>query len=132
VRSTGTVREGAISADVDHTAWQVTASWVLTGEAATDRGVRPHVVFDPAQGQWGALQIAVRYNELAVDRDAVALGFASPSASRRAQAIAAGVHWYLNPFIKWVFNVERTVFDGNASGPRVPENAVLFRSQISF
>jgi phosphate-selective porin OprO/OprP len=132
VRSTGDVRKADVSAGIDHTAWQVAASWVLTGEQATDRGVRPGVVFDPATGQWGALQIAVRYNELTVDHQAVTLGFASPTASRKAQAVAVGANWYLNPYIKWVLNFERTVFDGNASGPRVPENAVLFRSQISF
>jgi phosphate-selective porin OprO/OprP len=130
VRSTGAIREGTVSADVDHTAWQVAASWVVTGEAATDRGVRPRVVFDPAKGQWGALQLAVRYNELSVDSAAFALGLAASTASGRAQAFAAGANWYLNPYIKWVFNFERTSFDGGA--PRTPENAVLFRSQISF
>jgi phosphate-selective porin OprO/OprP len=132
VRSTGAVREGDVGTDIDHSSWQIAASWVLTGEAATDRGVRPRVVFEPAKGQWGALQIAARYDELSVDSEAIALGFASPTASRRAQAVAVGANWYLNPYIKWVLNFERTVFDGDADGPRVPENAVLFRSQISF
>jgi phosphate-selective porin OprO and OprP len=133
VRSTGAIRKESVAAGIDHTAWQVAASWVLTGEPATDRGVaRPNVPFDPATGGWGALQIAIRYNQLAVDREAVTLGFAAPDASRKAQAIAVGANWYLNPFIKWVLNAERTVFDGDADGPRQPENAVLLRTQIAF
>jgi phosphate-selective porin OprO/OprP len=135
VRSSGPVREGTLRADVDHTAWQLATSWVVTGEAATERGVRPRVIFDPAKGQWGALQIAVRYHELSVGREAVTLGFAAATASDRARAVAVGANWYLNPYIKWVLNFERTVFAGgvfDGGAPRAPENALLFRSQIAF
>ena len=106
---------------------------MLTGEAATDRGVRPRANFDPGRsGGWGALQIAARYNELRVSHNAVALGFAAAGASRAAEAWTFGANWYLNPYVKWVFNFERTVFDGDAEGPRRAENAVLFRAQLSF
>src|SRR5262245_31551367 len=131
VRSNGRVQRGTTASEIAHVAWQVTSSWVLTGETATERGVRPKNNFDPEKHQWGALQLAARYQHLAVDAEAVALGLAAPGVSRTAGAFTAGVNWYLNPFVKWVFNVERTVFDGN-NGPRAPENAVLLRGQISF
>ena len=132
VRSTGSVRRAFVTADIDHVAWQVAASWVLTGEAASDHGVRPHVNFDPARGAWGALQLAARYHQLTVDQDAVTLGLAAPNASRKAQAWPVGANWYLNAFIKWVLNVERTVLDGDADGSRLDENLVVFRAQLSF
>ena len=121
-----------MASEIDHTAWQVAASWVVTGEAASEKGVRPRADFDPEHGTWGALQIAGRYHELRIDADAIALGFVSNGVSRTAQAWTIGANWYLNPFIKWVVNVERTVFDGDGQGARAPENLVVFRAQLSF
>jgi phosphate-selective porin OprO/OprP len=132
VRSNGRLQKGPVGSDIDHVAWQITGSWVVTGEPATDRGVRPANNFDPENHRWGALQLAVRFQQLSVDEDAVALGFAAASSSRMASAVTAGANWYLNPFVKWVFNVERTVFDGHVNGERAPENAVFVRGQLSF
>ncbi len=137
VRSTGDVQRGSaaslVRAEVDHTAWQIALSWVITGETASDKGVKPRRNFDPGRSAgWGALQIAARYNELRVSQNAVDLGFAAAGASRTAEAWGVGANWYLNPFVKWVLNFERTVFDGDADGPRAAENALLFRAQLSF
>ncbi len=52
--------------------------------------------------------------------------------SRKAEAMTFGVNWYLNPFIKYVVNVERTVFDDDADGPRPVEHALVFRAQLQF
>lgn len=131
IRSSGGIRKGAVRREVDHTGWEISGSWVLTGEPATDRGVRPRASFDPPSRQFGALQLAARVHTLGVGADAVTLGFAAPGASRKAQAVTVGANWYLNPFIKWVFNVERTVFDGEGQA-RPAENAVLLRGQLSF
>lgn len=132
VRSRGGVREGLASADVDHVAWQVAASWVVTGEAAGERNVRPRVNFDPPTHHFGALQLAVRYQAARVSRNAVTLGLAAPNASRTADAWTLGANWYLNPYVKWNINVERTVFDGDAEGPRPAENAILIRAHLGF
>jgi len=132
VQSTTTIRQGAISRDVDHTAWQVAGSWVVTGEAASDHGVRPRATFDPTHGTFGALQVAARYHVLRVGTDAFTYLLAAPDASRTAEAYTVGVNWYLNPLVKWVFNLERTVFDGDAGSSRPAENAIVFRGQLSF
>ena len=132
VRSNGQVQKNGVGSEIAHVAWQVAGSWVLTGEAATERGVRPANNFDPENHRWGALQLAVRYQCLAVDADAITLGLAAPGVSRTADAVTVGANWYLNPFVKWVFNFERTLFGGHANGTRSPENAVLVRGQISF
>lgn len=136
VRSTGDVQRdggaGLVRGEIAATAWQVAASWVLTGEDATDRGVRPRTDFAPDGGGRGALQIAARYHELRVGQNALVLGVASAGASRTAQAWTVGANWYLNAWLKWMLNVERTVFDEDPSGPRPAENAVLFRGQLMF
>jgi phosphate-selective porin OprO/OprP len=133
IRSSGAVLRGAVrSTTLDNSAWNISASWVLTGEAASDRLIRPNKSFDPPYHQWGALQVAARYHQLTVDDDTFALSLAAPGSSEKAQAVTVGVNWYPNPFIKFVFNVERTVFDGDANGPRPAENALLLRGQLSF
>ena len=52
--------------------------------------------------------------------------------SRKAEAWTAGLNWYLTPDFKYVFNVERTVFDGDPDGPRKAENVLAFRTQVAF
>jgi phosphate-selective porin OprO/OprP len=132
---TGTrVRRGAAIEDVAHDAWQVAGSWVVTGENATDAGtgVRPRAGFDFGNGNWGAWQIAARYHSLHVDDDAFALDLAAPGASRSADAWTVGLNWYLTGNIRYTTNFERTVFDDDPDGPRRAENALAFRTQISF
>jgi phosphate-selective porin len=90
------------------------------------------VNFDPPSRHFGALQLAVRFQGLAVSRNAIGRGLAAPNASRTADAWTIGANWYLNPFLKWNFNFERTVFDREPSSPRRPENAVLVRAQLAF
>ena len=111
--------------------WEVTGSFVLTGEAASDRGVRPTVNFDPANGQWGALQIVSRYSTLAIDADVFTAGLASPTATGEARSFTVGANWYPAAWIKYYATVERTTYTGgNASRPA--ENIVLFRTQVAF
>lgn len=128
------VVEGPFREEIGHRAWQVAASIVLTGEAATDAraGVRPRANIDIANGHWGALQLAARYHMLKVDDAARALGFVASDASLKAEAWTIGFNWYLTPNLRYVFNIERTVFDGDSSGARPAENACAFRSQIAF
>jgi phosphate-selective porin OprO/OprP len=128
------IRRGLLADDIAHDAWQIAASYVLTGEAATDAGagVRPRANFDFGAGNWGAFQIAARYHTLEVDEQAIVLGFAAAGASRKAEAWTVGLNWYLTGNIRNVFNFERTVFDDDPDGPRGPENALGFRTQLSF
>ena len=127
------VTRNGVSGDIAGKAWQVAASWVLTGESATDAGagVRPRAIFDPSTGHWGAFQIAARVHQLEIDRAVVDLGFAAAGSSRKAQSWTVGLNWILTPNVKYVFNFERTVFDDNA-GARRPENGVAFRTQLNF
>ena len=134
VHSEMPVRRGGLSDDIAQDAWQVAVSWVLTGEAATDgsSGLRPRSNFDFGAGHYGAVQIAARYHVLEVDDSAATLGVLAPGASRHAEAWTAGLNWYLTPNVKYVLNFERTTFDRGAERARDPENALAFRTQVSF
>jgi len=131
VRSSGEITRHGVASDVDHDAWQVVASWLLTGEPAEEH-VRPRANFDPSSGHYGALQVVARIEGLAVSRNAMSRDLAAPGASRTADAWTAGVNWYLNPYVKWYVGLSRTVFDGDASGARHAENLLLGRAQLAF
>lgn len=128
------VSKGGVREDIGHDAWQIAGSWMLTGEAAGDgsAAVRPRANFDFGAGHLGAFQIAARYHALRIDRRAFALGLPGAGSSREAEAWTVGLNWYLTPNVKYVVNVERTTFDGGADGARRPENALVFRTQLSF
>jgi phosphate-selective porin OprO/OprP len=128
------IRKGAVREAIDHDAWQVAGSFVLTGEAATDAGggVRPRENFDFGNGHFGALQVAARYHRLEIDDRAITSGFAVAGSSRRAVAWTAGLNWYLTGNFRYTFNFERTVFDGDPDGRRKAENAFVLRTQVNF
>jgi phosphate-selective porin OprO/OprP len=128
VRSSAEVVRNGVSTTAANQAWDVTATYVLTGETTSDRGVPPRAPFDPATGQWGALQAAVRYGELTVDDDVFAAGLAAANASRKAQQLTLGVNWFLNNFVKVYGTYERFAFDGG----RATEHSILFRTQLAF
>ena len=128
------ILKGSVREKIAHEAWQVAGSIVLTGEAATDAGagVRPRANFDFGNGHLGAFQVAARYHTLKIDDRAFTLNLAAAGSSRKAAGWTAGLNWYLTPNFKYVFNFERTVFDGDPDGPRKAENAVIFRTQVAF
>jgi phosphate-selective porin OprO/OprP len=128
------ILKGSVREEIAHEAWQVAGSIVLTGETATDAaaGVRPRANFDFGNGHFGAFQVAARYHSLKIDDRAFTLNLATAGSSRKAEAWTAGLNWYLTPNFKYVFNYERTVFDGDPDGPRKAENALVFRTQVNF
>src|SRR5262245_17074471 len=133
VKTETPLRRGDVNSDIDHEAWQVAGSWVITGEKATDagRGVRPRRNFDFGAGGWGAFQIAARYHALAIDDRAFALGFAAAGASRKAEGYTVGLRWYATGNLWYTLNFERTVFD-DPGGSRPTENGLAFRTQFHF
>ena len=133
-----TTASGLRQDSLDTSAWQLAASWFLTGEEAAFRGFKPGSVFSLENGTWGAFELVARYHELSIDDEAFSGGvdsFADPAVSaRRATAWALGVNWYLNENLKWVLNYERTSFDGAADGgaDREDEQAFLTRVALGF
>jgi phosphate-selective porin OprO/OprP len=133
-RSSQEVKNASARARIENTAWQATASFVITGEAASLAGVHPKRAFDPGAGAWGALELVARANALDVDADAFAQDFADATRSARsAEAWAIGLNWYLNRNVRLVASYERTRFEGGArGGDRPPENALFFRTQLAY
>ena len=120
---------------LQHSAWQLLASFVLTGEDAGYKGVaRPNHPFTVGGAGWGAWELVGRVGALTLDDDAFPV-FADPADSaRKATAWALGVNWYLTSNFKLVANYTQTAFDGGAAdgADREDEKAFFTRAQFSF
>ena len=124
------------SADLQNTAWDVSAGWVLTGEDATYNGITPRHPFSPRNGGWGAWQVVARYADLDVDKAAFPT-FATAGSASEAKAWSVGLNWYLNRDIRINTSFSRTTF--TAGGPaapsavtKQPENTIFTRIQLAF
>ena len=128
------------TADLQNNAWEVTGSWVLTGEDASYNGVTPLHPFDPHIGEWGAWQLVARFAmQLNVDGNAFTDGFASPTKSADgATAWSVGLNWYLNRNVRADLSFSHTTFSGftgkAAPGvvPAQDENILFTRLQLAF
>ncbi|MDD5180269.1 MAG: porin [Gallionellaceae bacterium] len=133
---------GAKHATLKHNAWQVATTYLLTGEEASFKGVRPKQVF--GKGGWGAWELALRFAGINLDDkvynyNGTLAVFADPRYSAKsARSYTAGVNWYLNSGVKLVLDYENTQFVGGGGGTaavpldRVDERAVLARFQVAF
>ncbi len=114
-------------------AWQVAASWFLTGEDNSFKAVTPQQPFVLGGEGWGAFELTARYGELDVDNDTFPI-FASPAtAATKARSWGAGLNWHLNRNVKLSLNYEQTDFaGGNTPFLNNGEQAILTRAQVSF
>ena len=116
------------AATLDHQAWQVTAEWYVTGEAAGYRD---------ADGAVGAVQLVARLSELRVDDDSFtgdASSFADPAASvRKALTQAVGINWFPIDGLKASLAFHHSRFKGgDIDGDRADEDVVFLRLQHGF
>lgn len=133
-------------AQLEHTAWQASAQWVLTGEAASFTGVNPTRPFDLHSGQWGAWQLVGRFGQLTLD-DATFPNFSNPgNSARSATAWSVGVNWWLNKNVRLLTSFSHTTFEGGGTfragdvSTRLPpatvtyqdENVLFTRMQVAF
>ena len=132
------VPTGVRSATVDTYAWQLAASYFLTGEEASFRGFQPKARFSLEDNTWGAFELVARAQALKVDENAFTGGsnsFADPlTNASEAESWGVGLNWYLNENVKWLLDYERTSFEGGAAGgaDRPDEDAVQLRLAIGF
>jgi len=119
-------------------AWEVTGSYVLTGEDASYNGVTPRHNFDPSNGGWGAFELVGRYGELKLDSSIFSENFANLNTSiSKENAWATGINWYLNHNVKLAVDFEQTKFRRGASNTtstddRKTENLFTGLAQLSF
>jgi phosphate-selective porin OprO/OprP len=139
-RVTLTGAGGQPAAHLNHTAWQVTGAWMLTGEDATYGPVAPHRPFNLREGGWGAFQLAGRYSELNIDHAAFPV-FADPTSSASsAYEWSVGLNWYLNRNVRVDFSYSQTRFEGGggagssppATVTQKPEKVLFTRMQLAF
>jgi len=111
----------------------VALTYVLSGENASYSGVVPKRSLDPRARTWGAFEVATRYSELNVDKNAFPLFANSSVSARKARAWAGGLNWYFNRNVKFVVNYEQTFFkEGGLVGNRQTEKAVMTRFQLAY
>jgi phosphate-selective porin OprO/OprP len=135
VRSSQIVATSAVAPTlVNHEAWQVEASIFVTGEEASYTTVTPKNQLDPAQGKFGALELAGRVAQLHLDNAAFTLGFADRNASAtKAKEWGVGLNWHMARNFKLMANYVKTTFDGGAKGTDRPtEIVVLTRLQAAY
>jgi len=116
-------------------AWNVTASYILTGEPNTLRGVAPENPLTLHNRGWGSFEVVARVTELRVDDDVFPL-YAAPNSARSALSFGGGLNWYLNRNIKLNFDYEQTRFQGGSQTPGTvtakDEKAFMTRVQFGF
>lgn len=106
-----------------HEAYNLTLSYLLTGEDSSFKGVKPANDFDLDRGGWGAWEVVARFSGLNLDDDtfrnpagtAFTGGYADLSQSAKsASTWIAGLNWYWNTNVKFQLNYAHTSFDGGA------------------
>jgi phosphate-selective porin OprO/OprP len=123
--------------------WQVTTTYLLTGDDASFGTVTPKRPYVAGEPGWGALEVAARYSVLTLDPATFSSPagrmiddwFADPSSQpRKATAYTFGVNWYLTTNVAWYLNYTETSFDGGAPGgrDRGDESAFFTRFQVAF
>jgi phosphate-selective porin OprO/OprP len=127
------VRNAAAVARLEHSAWEVQARYVLTGQAAGNRGwpvaAEP---FNPWIGDWGAWEVAARYGQLKVDDDAFPV-FADPVQSIcGADNYGFAVHAYLNDNVRFTVDYEAFPFDGGGADGKDRETEQVVFTRIDW
>jgi phosphate-selective porin OprO/OprP len=129
------LQKGQVRRPIAFRAWQVEASYILTGEAKGFTSPTPRHNFDPFhRGGWGAVEIAARTGEFEVQHSIFNYGFASATATPRlAREYVGGVNWYLNQIVRFSLDYGVTGFEGGtAGGNKSPERALTSRFQLNF
>ncbi|MDP9142851.1 MAG: OprO/OprP family phosphate-selective porin [Pseudomonadota bacterium] len=123
---------GANSGEVSNNAWQVVSSYVLTGENASYKGVKPKQPFVVGEAGWGAFEVAARIGALEVDDNGVALGFFGATDVESIENVGVGVNWYLNSTVKLAVNYNQTAFSNFSGADREDEKSIFTRLQLQF
>jgi phosphate-selective porin OprO/OprP len=120
--------------EVSSDAWQLALNAVVFGGTASFKGTAPAEAFAPKDGNWGAFEVAARYNELRVGEEAFTFAVDPARSASLARSFGVGASWILGRSLRFVANYERTSFEGGAamSLNRPTENAILGRVQTAF
>ena len=114
--------------------WYVEGSWLLTGQSRRYNSGNfafdgPAVMgaFDPGNGDWGALELALRYSYTDLNFRPGLPGTApSLDAVRggRQEIVSVGLNWYLNPVVRLMFDFQHVSVD------RLSPDAMTFDTPV--
>jgi phosphate-selective porin OprO/OprP len=139
--NTAGVAPGGGFTNYESTAWNVSMNYILTGEDASLDGVLPKEPLDFKNGGWGAWEIALRYDGIALGENMfrpVSEGGLGASATQNATAIngvSGAINWYINRIIRLGLTVEYNAFSGGGAPGTVVENnelGFLTRLQLMY
>jgi len=123
-------QKGALRREIAFRAWQVQASYILTGERKGFTSPTPRKSFDPKNHGWGAWELAARVGDFSAERGLYNYGFADSTKSpRRAREWVGGVNWYLNRLLRISGDYGYTNF---SSVSRASEKVFITRLQVNF
>jgi phosphate-selective porin OprO and OprP len=117
------------------------ASLVLTGEThryipadAAYGGIIPANPFSPSAGGWGAWEIAGRISTLNLNDQ---LGTATGVAGGRQTIYTAGLNWYVNTNVRFMFdylhgNIAKQVSPTDSGDAGAKFDALAMRTQVAF
>lgn len=138
---------GGTERSVKNDGYNLVASYVLTGEDASYRGVKPASAYAIGADGWGAVELVARIGSLSIG-DAAFTGTTtgatanrlanSVSQASKAESYGAGVNWYLTQNAKLTADYNHTAFEGGGGGTaaapidRRDEKAVFTRLTIQY
>jgi phosphate-selective porin OprO/OprP len=130
---------GKGNATIDNKAYQAQATLALFGADASYDFVHVRTPFNPAAGDFGALELAARAGHIAFDPKAFPTYASATGSVRGATEFTGGLNWYLSDNGKLVINWDHTEFQGGAKttpelsvGHREAENLILLRAQVVY
>lgn len=134
VRRTDTVTQGTLDEDdVDTTAWNVSLTWLLTGEKKTlEARIVPKS--SVADGGWGAFELAVRAAGLEIDDEIFSAGVATRAGNDdQVTTFTVGINGYLTRNVRISPNVVVEKFNEEITAKEEDTfHGVLVRFQIDF
>lgn len=130
------VKRGTTTDNLKNEAWQVAASWLLTGEDASYGGVKPLTPYKQGpDGGWGAFELLARYQENKLDDKATTYVNTTNGYATAAKTWGVGLNWYLTADSKFAVNYDLTTFDNVTTGTVLKgdkEHFLVARYQLAF
>ncbi|HZN02171.1 MAG TPA: porin [Candidatus Polarisedimenticolia bacterium] len=132
-RSDQEVTRAPSTTNLTNEAWDAIASFLVTDDVASYKGVTPKRPFDPGSDGFGAVEIVARAGAQRQDENSFPF-YANPAtAAEVARDRGVGVNWYLSRNAKLMLDYIETRFAGGATGgDREDERVILNRFQVSF
>jgi phosphate-selective porin OprO/OprP len=118
--------------------YYVQGSWFVTGERTVYRKERGALGKPKPRGEWGALELAVRYDFAEnMAQSLIADPCGTGTSKCQVEVITLGANWYVRKGLRFMLNYYLTKASIGNSGPGTPNRedspAVLsFRTQLSF